>query len=510
MLKMIKFIRVISLVTLLACIGYLYVSGFAKGRHDPPKGNNKLMKDGGERIFEDVNKIEGNLDFLNNSECEARLALSSDGNTLLIGENRADVDGHDYDETGVAYILEKNGDVWVLKKKIIRDRGDCLGCAVALSADGNTALIGTSYTDHKIGNVVHNYGSAFFYEKNVDSWDFKQEIINPLILPSPSGFRGDGFGDTVSLSADGKVAVVGCEAGGYINTDGEWVEYAGKGYIYIKNGDTWQHQQTIEDPVITGKRDDGATLDDFGFFVKVSPDGNNLLITDPYEGGRTDGSAGNYGSLYFYERSGDSWELKQVLNNPFIDKETYEGLIGIEEETAFCDDWTTLLASFPCANGAGFEAEGGSLIYRKVYGSWQLQQTIKKNLGGYYLLGEGSVMSGDGNTILMSMAPVFTEMCDIMREWDLTGDSYLEQPNIWIDDPEPLIDFTSEFGRPSVLNYDGTIAVVGNKTNDEKTNLVSIYKKNRSVDFGWELLETVRISDDTTITIEPNIKAKSA
>ena len=497
----------ISMVTLMGCIGCLSMSSFAKGRHDPPEGNQKL-KENAEKIFKDGNKTESTLNgwTWNNFFFEGKLALSADGNTLLIGENRADVDGHDYYETGVAYILEKNGDVWVLKKKIVGNKDDYLGYDVALSADGNTALIGAS----GIQCDGNNHGGAFIYAKNGDTWELKQEIINSRITPPGGREIQTVFGSGTSLSADGKIATIVNGGGGYFSGDG-YVTLAAVVYVYVKNGDTWQLQQTIEDPVITGKRDDGATLDDFGFFVKVSPDGNNLLITDPYEGGRTDGSAGNYGSLYFYERNGDSWELKQAIDNPFKDiLDDNSGLMGIEDHIAFSDDWTTLLASFPGANGTDYGTESASLIYKKIDGLWQLQQTIKKNLGGYWYLGDGSAMSGDGNTILMSMAPVSTEMCDIMREWDLTGDSYLEQPDVWIDDPEPLANFTTKFGSPSVLNYDGTIAVLGNKSNDKKFEIVNIYKKNRSVDFGWELLETVKISQDTTITIEPNTKTKSA
>ena len=485
----------------MGCIGCLSMSSFAKGRHDPPEGNQKL-KENAEKIFKDGNKTELKNDLTLTGSCSFfTLALSADSNTIVIGVDP------DFRSESEIDILERNGDVWVLKKKIVENKDDYHANAVALSADGNTALIGSSFTDHTSGKVAHNFGSAFFYEKNGDSWDFKQEIINPVILPSPSsGCSGDGFGSTVSLSADGKVAVVGCESGGYGSDDG-WVEYGGKGYIYVKNGDTWQLQQTIEDPVISG--DD---CDDFGSFVKVSPDGNNLLIADPDEG-RTDRSAGNYGSLYFYERNGDSWELKQAIDNPFKDiLDDNSGLMGIEDHIAFSDDWTTLLAPFPGANGTDYGTESASLIYKKIDGLWQLQQTIKKNpsLWWYWYLGEGSAMSGDGNTILMSMEPIFVGNCDVMREWDLTGDSYLEQPDVWIDDPEPLTDFASDFGRPSVLNYDGTIAVLGNRSNDGKALLVYIYKKNRSVDFGWELLETVKISQDTTITIEPNTKTKSA
>ena len=85
------------------------------------------------------------------------VALSADGNTALIGGPN---DGHE--GTGAAWVFTRSGSTWTQQgEKLIgagvRPAPD-FGKTVALSADGNTALIGAPSTAGRRGVGVHALG----------------------------------------------------------------------------------------------------------------------------------------------------------------------------------------------------------------------------------------------------------------------------------------------------------------------------------------------------------------
>src|SRR4029434_354731 len=112
------------------------------------------------------------------------VALSDDGNTLLVGSLDEDCPatgvnpaGCDNDReadtsTGAAYVFVRNQGVWsqqAFLKAANAVRGDWCGNRLALSADGNTALIGDTLEDlggqglnpRANGRAAQESGSAY-------------------------------------------------------------------------------------------------------------------------------------------------------------------------------------------------------------------------------------------------------------------------------------------------------------------------------------------------------------
>ena len=74
-----------------------------------------------------------------------------------------------------------------------------LGRSVALSGAGNIAIAG-AYTDN------NQIGAAYIFENSDDNtWVRKQKIFGT------AGTAQNNFGNAVSLSADGKTAIIGAE-----------------------------------------------------------------------------------------------------------------------------------------------------------------------------------------------------------------------------------------------------------------------------------------------------------
>ena len=126
------------------------------------------------------------------------MALSADGNTALIG---APLDsGH----AGAAWVFTRSGGIWSAQGLNLIGGGETgpgeFGFSVALSADGSTALIG-GLTDNA------NAGAVWAFTRSGGIWSPQG---TKLVASDESG--GGEFGESVALSADGNAALIGAGA----------------------------------------------------------------------------------------------------------------------------------------------------------------------------------------------------------------------------------------------------------------------------------------------------------
>jgi hypothetical protein len=182
------------------------------------------------------------------------VALSSDGNTAIVGEPR-----YNGDKGGVV-IFVRNAGAWTSQTGLIAD--DAIGVphygwSVALSADGNTALVG-GYSDNSTG-PFSGFGAAWVYTRNSEGgWAKQSKLIgtgatqnNPL------------QGYSVALSGDGNVALVG---GLFDNAA------LGATWVFTRKGTVW----TQEGAKLVAAGATGAAKQ--GRSVAVSIDGQTAII----------------------------------------------------------------------------------------------------------------------------------------------------------------------------------------------------------------------------------------
>ncbi len=197
------------------------------------------------------------------------VALSSDGNTALVGAPLAR--GH----AGAAWIFTRAGSSWSLAQVL----GDPdpefkshFGAGVALSADGQRAFVGAP------GDHFYR-GSAWVFTRSASGW---AQQAGPL---TGGGEGGQGrFGQNVALSGNGATAVIGApsDAG------------SGAAWIFSAVGSNWSE---------VGGKLTGSGLGagaNFGGSVALSSDGSTALI-----GARS--SAENSGAAFVYAPSAGSW-----------------------------------------------------------------------------------------------------------------------------------------------------------------------------------------------------------
>jgi hypothetical protein len=126
-------------------------------------------------------------------------ALSADGNTALVGAFNANT------SRGAAYAFVRSGTTWSQQQKLLANDSvlyDNFGVSVALAADGNTALIGAYQAD--LQNPTRpNAGAAYMFVRTGNSWIQLQK------LTANDASQSDNFGTSVALKADGTTALIG-------------------------------------------------------------------------------------------------------------------------------------------------------------------------------------------------------------------------------------------------------------------------------------------------------------
>jgi hypothetical protein len=178
-----------------------------------------------------------------------RVTLAGDGRTALIGG------WNDNHAVGAAWVFTRSGSTWTQQGQKLTandERGaGMFGGGVALSANGDIALIGAEQDNNDLG-------AAWIFTRTGSSWTQRGSKL------TGSGETGNGwFGKTVALSADGKVALIG----GHVDN-----AEVGAAWVFTRTGTAWIQQG----PKLTGRGEIGAGA--FGFKLALSADGDTALI----------------------------------------------------------------------------------------------------------------------------------------------------------------------------------------------------------------------------------------
>jgi hypothetical protein len=181
------------------------------------------------------------------------VALSADGNTAIVGG------ADDNTNAGAAWVFTRSGGVWTQQGSKLVGTGavgvTLQGFSVALSADGNTAIVGGPTNNS-------NAGAAWVFTRSSGVWSQQ----------GPELFGGGAVGAavqgvSVALSADGNIAIMGGFAD---NAD------AGAAWVFTRSGGgVW----TQQGPKLFGSGAAGAALQ--GASVALSADGTTAIVGGP-------------------------------------------------------------------------------------------------------------------------------------------------------------------------------------------------------------------------------------
>jgi hypothetical protein len=223
------------------------------------------------------------------------VALSRNGDTALLGAPHDG--GREVRGDGAAWIFTRSGTAWSRQGTKLTGgeesgEGD-FGAAVALAGSGKTALIGGPEDNSRIG-------AAWAFKRSGATWAQQ----GPKITEAEE--RGEGeFGGSVAVSANGTTALIGAprnlDAGGNNHR-----EPAGAVWAFTHSGATWSQQgtQLVPNDETEVKPEEGSAR--FGYSVALSADGDTALIGGPDDNGETFANGG-VGAAWVFTREGSAW-----------------------------------------------------------------------------------------------------------------------------------------------------------------------------------------------------------
>jgi hypothetical protein len=214
----------------------------------------------------------------------ASVALSADGNTAMVGG------WSDHDRTGAVWVFTRRRGSWSQQGKKLVGSGAVgaasQGMSLALSADGNTALIGgpsDNPWDRSVPFGLGPAGAAWVFIRNEGGWTQQGE---KLVSSGAVGTARQGM--SVALSADGNVAIVGGLAG-----EGG----VGTATVFTRNGTVWAQGEKLVSTGAVGKSSPS---------VAVSADSGVALV-----GGSNDN--GGIGATWAFAQRAGQWSQEQKL-----------------------------------------------------------------------------------------------------------------------------------------------------------------------------------------------------
>ncbi len=299
------------------------------------------------------------------------VALSADGNTALIGGPL------DNGGTGASWVFTRSGSTWSQQGPKLVGAGAVgaawQGQSVALSADGNAAMIGGPFDN---GHV----GAAWMFVRSGSTWS--QEGPK-LVGTGALGAAEQGW--SVALSGDGTTALMG-------GCDGSTAIYGGPAsdaatWVFVRSGSTWTQQgpKLVAAPALGGRQ---------GFSVALSRDGDTALVGDPWDdrGG---------GGAWVFTRSGSTWTQQgPKLYGPDQIGGALEGM-GV----SLTPDGNTALLGGP-ADGGNEDWRGAAWVFTRSGSTWTQEEPkfFATPHAAYDQQGFNVALSGDGRTALLGAA----------------------------------------------------------------------------------------------------------
>jgi len=494
---------------LLLCIAALAVSALAQTHSAAPLSSPVAgLK---EVAYLKASNTEANDHFGNGGTLDGHgVALSGDGNTLAVsapyessgskGINGDQNDNSVYSSGAVYVFIQKNG-AWS-QQAYIKPSNPGLsyrfGHVVSLSQDGNTLAVSAHFEASAAKGIngdqndrsIPQAGAVYVFTRTGTTWSQEAYVKasntgEKAIGKQPS--KGDQFGFSIGLSADGNTLAVGAisEDSGAKGINGDQNDNSlvssGAVYVFTRSRATWSQQAYVK-----AANADANNL--FGYSVGLSADGNTLAASAYDEGGisrqingpQEKGRRGS-GAIYVFTRTGASWAQTAYLKASNAEQEDSLGYaIAISQDgntvvggAADEDCFAAGINPPGCDNDYKTDTSTGAVyVFFRDGNNWIQQAFIKSshpNKEDWF--GSRLNVSGDGNTIAVgaqlenggskgingNQTDLSAEDSGAIYLFTRTGTTWVQKAYIKASNAEAY----DEFGSAMALSRDGKILAVG-------------------------------------------------
>jgi hypothetical protein len=301
------------------------------------------------------------------------VALSADGNTAIVG-GLSDNQG-----VGAAWVFTRSGGAWAQQGAKLVGTGAvkaAQGSSVALSADGNTAIVGGRGDNQ-------NVGAAWVFTRNGGVWTQQGA---KLIGAGPPKVGLQGW--SVALSADGNTAIVG--GGAVVSRDSS----SGGAWVFTRSRGVWTQQGG---PIGLGGGAKCGSVLGLRNAVALSADGNTALVG---------GCADNHSVSSVFTRSGEVWTQQgsTLVGSGaagWWESQGYAVALSADGNIAIVGgpmDGQGFIPPDPTAPGA----PGAVWVFTRNHGIWTQQGSKLVGSGGGAFQGGAVAISANGNTMIVS------------------------------------------------------------------------------------------------------------
>ncbi|MGB6845256.1 MAG: hypothetical protein WBE09_10190 [Candidatus Acidiferrales bacterium] len=331
-----------------------------------------------------------------------------------------------------------------------------LGISAAISDDGTVVVAGGCGYDLGLGLCSTNFdGAAYVFVEPTTGWTTATQATAVLTASDPSSAQtGDGFGNAVAISGDGKTIVVSapeheCQV---INT---MTQCMGELYAFSATSeDSW----TTSDQSAKLMASDGAIGDFFSSSISIDKAGDTIVA-------RQSSPNTGLGHVNVYVRPGSVWaDANETTQLEPSDVATFDNFgvgLGIS-----ADGKTVAAGSF---GARSFEGEGYIFLEPTASGGWasasepvvesaKLLNSDANTKGGF---GFAAAVDSAGDTAVIGAA----------FETDNAGEAYVfvRPTNGWSSSTplnettqlKPTVSAGSAFGQQAAISDDGSVILVG-------------------------------------------------
>jgi hypothetical protein len=299
------------------------------------------------------------------------------------------------------------------------------GQSIDVSADGNTAIVGSSNS------------FSFFYRLN-DIWQQLGSSIPTNNTPQ------------VAISADGNTAVIGDAS----SSVGVW----GALYVYVKSNGTWLKQgNTIVATGYAGNYNGGVSS------VDISANGNVIIASNKND--NTNNLGSSVGAAWIFTRSNGIWTQQ---GNKLVATDLVQGTFGSvfgSSVSISADENTVSIGAAGDNNG-----QGATWIFSKSNGTWTQQGSKLIGTGGniYDRQGSGISLNADGTSLAIVGSRSGNGFIWVFNK---SGNNWVQDGNVFgLNGPSIL-------GSVSIT-ADGKTVIVGSTDDNNNVGAAYIFTRN--------------------------------
>lgn len=294
-------------------------------------------------------------------------------------------------------------------------------------------------------------GAAYVYRRQNGVWGQEAK------LTASDGQSGDNFGYAAAISGDGVTVSVSS-----INDDDSGSN-RGSVYVFVKSGSDWVQQTKLLPPA-------AEATTSYGISVSLSSDGNTLAVGRHLE----DSPTTDAGAVYIYVRTGAVWAEQVKLT-------VSDGSMHFGRSVSLSNSGNDIAVG---AYGTAGD-HGCVYVFTRSGTTWSQQARVTASDGASGdSLGYSVSISGDGNTVLAGAYGNDTKGTSAGAAYVYTrsGVTWSQHSKLMLADGSA----GDYFGHSVSISDNGSFCAVGAYLDDDKgsgSGTVAIFKKNGAV---WE------------------------